>query len=91
MSGNLTGRDRVVVKEGADISGNITSPSVSLHESAKFNGSIDMSGQDAPADKRPEKPAETVKASQNNGVPANDANAAEKKAKAETKSSADAA
>ena len=62
VKGDLKGRKAVVVKEGANISGNIFSPSVSLHEAAKFNGSIDMSEKEAakaeaPKAQRQEKPA----------------------------------
>lgn len=99
VTGDLTGRKSVVVRDGANVSGNIFSPSVSLHESAKFNGSIDMSGKEAAAQKAPqkqpekraEKPAEKVEARKKANAPANDASAAEKKQKAEGKSSADAA
>ena len=91
VNGNLTGRKSVVVKEGANISGNITSPSVSLHESAKFNGNIDMSGKEAAARKPPQKPVEKAEARQPAGTPANDADAANKSPKADGKSSVDAA
>lgn len=54
VKGNLTGSKSVVVRQSANVSGNITSPNVSLHEGAKFNGSIDMSGDArAAADKPP--------------------------------------
>lgn len=57
VRGDLKGESSVVVKQSADVSGNIFSPSVSLHEGAKFNGSIDMS-DDAVA--RAEAPAEAA-------------------------------
>ena len=59
----IHGSQSVTVRETADITGNIVSPTVSLLEGATFNGKIDMSGdaqaaagEDAPADK----PAEVV-------------------------------
>ena len=57
VDGNLTGSKSVVVRDSANVSGNIYSPTVSLHEGAKFNGSIDMSGDAKPAEKAPEKVA----------------------------------
>ena len=47
VQGDLTGSQSVVVKQSANVSGNIYSPRVSLHDGAKFNGSIDMSGERA--------------------------------------------
>lgn len=44
VDGDLEGRNSVVVKNSANVSGNIFSPVVTLHEGAKFNGRIDMSG-----------------------------------------------
>ena len=78
-----------IIVNGADITGNICSPLVSLLEGAKFNGKIDMSGQqkagggeDAPADK----PAEAVgrkkparKAEADRSTAANDDSKAAKK------------
>lgn len=95
VTGDLTGRKSVVVRDGANVAGNVFSPSVSLHESAKFNGSIDMSGKEPVARKaseqRAEKPAEKAETRKRTNAPANDASAAGKKPKAEGKSSADAA
>ena len=54
VNGDLTGSKSVVVKESANVSGNIYSPQVSLHEGAKFNGSIDMSGDAKSVAKTPE-------------------------------------
>ena len=54
VEGNLTGSKSVVIKDSANVSGNIYSPTVSLHEGAKFNGSIDMSGDARPVKKSPE-------------------------------------
>ena len=44
VDGDLEGRKTVVVKETANVTGNIVSPTVTLHEGSTFNGSIDMSG-----------------------------------------------
>lgn len=53
--GDLKSSQSVTIHESADIDGNIYSPTVSLLEGAKFNGTIDMSGkaqaQPASADK----------------------------------------
>jgi len=57
VNGDLAGSKSVVVKEGADVKGNIFSPTVTLREGAKFNGSIDMTGEEQPAAKAPEKSA----------------------------------
>ena len=57
VGGDLTGSTSVVVKDGADVKGNIFSPTVTLREGATFNGSIDMTGQEQPAAKAPEKAA----------------------------------
>lgn len=62
VDGNLTGSKSVVVRDSANVTGNIYSPTVSLHEGAKFNGSIDMSGDEAPASKAPQKDAEPAEA-----------------------------
>ena len=53
VSGDLSGAKSVVVKEGADVKGNIYSPTVTLREGATFNGSIDMTGKEMPAAKSP--------------------------------------
>ena len=45
VKGDITGKNSVKVHEGANVDGNIYSPSVSLLEGATFNGSIDMSGE----------------------------------------------
>ena len=47
VNGDLSGSQSVVVRDSADIDGNIFSPVVTLLEGAKFNGSIDMSGKKA--------------------------------------------
>lgn len=54
VNGDLAGSKSVVVKEGADVKGNIYSPTVTLREGATFNGSIDMTGKELPAAKAPE-------------------------------------
>ncbi len=62
VEGDLTGSKSVVVKDSANVSGNIYSPSVSLYEGAKFNGKIDMSGDSKPAAKTPEVEARETEA-----------------------------
>ena len=59
VKGDLSGSKSVVVKDSANITGNIYSPSVSLYEGAKFNGNIDMSGKTQPASKSPEAPSQS--------------------------------
>ena len=44
VDGDLEGRKGVAVKETANVTGNIASPTVTLHEGSTFNGNIDMSG-----------------------------------------------
>ena len=45
VRGDLVGSKSVVVRDSANVDGNIHSPVVTLLEGAKFNGSIDMSGK----------------------------------------------
>jgi len=45
VEGDLFGAERVVIKKSANITGNITSPRVSLEEGARFKGSIEMDAQ----------------------------------------------
>ena len=42
VEGDLFGTKAVLVREGGDVRGNIFSPTVSLVEGARFNGSVDM-------------------------------------------------
>lgn len=62
VQGDLTGSKSVIVRDSANVSGNIYSPKVSLNEGATFNGSIDMSGNGKPEQKRAAKPAAKTKA-----------------------------
>ena len=48
VDGDLEGNSSVVVKDTANVTGNIYSPTVTLHEGSKFNGRIDMSGNAKP-------------------------------------------
>jgi cytoskeletal protein CcmA (bactofilin family) len=48
VNGDLTGSKAVVVKESANVKGNIYSPIVTLREGSTFNGNIDMSGKERP-------------------------------------------
>lgn len=47
VEGDINGSQSVVVRDSANIDGNIFSPIVTLLEGATFNGSIDMSGKSA--------------------------------------------
>ena len=54
VDGDLDGRTSVVIKDTANVEGNIYSPTVTLHEGSTFNGKIDMSGAKKPESKTPE-------------------------------------
>ena len=58
VDGDLEGRNSVVVTNNANVTGNIYSPVVTLHEGATFNGRIDMSGD---AKKQEESPPKSAK------------------------------
>lgn len=53
VNGDLHGSKSVVVKNTANIDGNIFSPTVSLLEGSTFNGKIDMSGKKQPQAETP--------------------------------------
>jgi cytoskeletal protein CcmA (bactofilin family) len=42
VEGNLFGAERIVIRQSANIRGNITAPRVSLEEGARFKGAIEM-------------------------------------------------
>ena len=42
VRGDLTGEEKVVIKQTSNVQGNIVAPRVSLEEGAKFKGMIDM-------------------------------------------------
>jgi cytoskeletal protein CcmA (bactofilin family) len=48
VKGNLTGADRVVLRETGRVEGNIAARSVSLENGCHFKGSIDMQSDPAP-------------------------------------------
>ena len=84
--GDLAGTKSVVVSKGADVTGNIYSPIVTLREGATFNGSIDMTGK-AKADAGSKKAqASDVQARQ----PASDERTEDKAAQDESKPDASA-
>lgn len=45
VDGDLYGSERVSIRKGAQVKGNVTSPRVSLEDGAKFKGSIEMDPQ----------------------------------------------
>lgn len=45
MEGDLYGAERVAIRKSAQVKGNITAPSVSLEEGARFKGSIEMDSE----------------------------------------------
>ncbi len=55
VEGDISGATSVVVKESANVDGNIFSPTVTLREGATFNGRIDMSGKKEASEERPKK------------------------------------
>lgn len=55
VDGDLEGKTSVVVKDTANVVGNIYSPTVTLHEGSTFNGKIDMSGNAKSQAEAPEK------------------------------------
>lgn len=46
--GDLNGREKIVLKAGASVQGNIVAPRVVLEDGARFNGRIDMGSGDEP-------------------------------------------
>lgn len=90
VDGDLAAATAVVVKEGADVKGNIFSPTVTLHEGSTFNGSIDMTGKELPVASAPEKEAK-VDETKPNTENAGKAEATAKRSNSEKKRSASAA
>ena len=58
VRGDLRGSKSVVIKDTANVEGNIYSPTVSLLEGSTFNGKIDMTGKESAQTKAPDAPAE---------------------------------
>ena len=75
VKGDVSGATSVVVKESANVDGNIFSPTVTLREGATFNGRIDMSGKPKAQERAPEEPKKVEKAVAEN----NEADKADKK------------
>lgn len=78
VKGDLRGTKSVVVKDSADVSGNIFSPTVSLYEGATFNGKIDMSGKEPAASGKTEPKSENQEAVSEKTVKSEDADEAKK-------------
>ncbi len=92
VNGDLSGSKAIVVKEGADVKGNIFSPTVTLHEGSAFNGSIDMTGKERPVANSPENIAETNNnRSKSKAVDTDKPDASDNKSKRDKKRSASAA
>ena len=72
LRGDLEGRNAVVVKDTANVSGNIFSPTVTLHEGSTFNGRIDMSGN-AKAQSEPPKQQQPAQSANDDGDKPGDA------------------
>lgn len=90
VDGDLSGSKAVVVKESADVKGNIYSPTVTLREGSTFNGSIDMTGKQQPKAKEPDKEVSASEPEPKAEAEAED-RAARKKAASSKKQSASAA
>ena len=78
VKGDIKGSKSVVIRNTANIDGNVYSPVVTLLEGANFNGSIDMSGKTAA--ERAEKPKKAA-ANRAEKASAESENAAEPAAK----------
>ncbi len=68
IEGDLTGDERVVVRESGNVRGNIIAPRVSLEDGAKFKGSIDMEPKSEHASKsnRPNSVTTTANSTKDN-------------------------
>jgi cytoskeletal protein CcmA (bactofilin family) len=85
VTGDLVATTSVVVSETSQINGNIYSPTVTLREGAKFNGKIDMSGQEQPNVETP------VKSEQRDSARAEAAKSGERKDSSDKKQAVSAA
>lgn len=92
VNGDLSGSKAVVVKESADVKGNIFSPTVTLREGSTFNGSIDMTGKERTDASTPEKAASANDdQSKSKSVAADKPESSDNKSKHDKKRSASAA
>lgn len=59
VHGNVTASEKVDIRDGGSVDGDIVSPRVAIAEGAHFRGSVDMQrkGQSAPAAAKPAQPA----------------------------------
>ena len=58
VNGNVTATEKVDIRDGGSVDGDIVSPRVAIAEGAHFRGSVDMQRKGAPAQPKPEaKPA----------------------------------
>jgi cytoskeletal protein CcmA (bactofilin family) len=68
VNGNVTASEKVDIRDGGSVDGDIVSPRVAIAEGAHFRGSVDMqrrtAQQAAPAQQRPVQPASQPPAAQ---------------------------
>ena len=60
VNGNVTASDKVEIRDGGSVDGDIVAPRVAIADGAHFRGSVDMqrkAGQPAPQPQRPAQPA----------------------------------
>jgi cytoskeletal protein CcmA (bactofilin family) len=73
VTGNVTASDKVDIRDGGSVDGDIISPRVAIAEGAHFRGSVDMQRKGAPAVqpvKPPSQPvAQTTPAQTGGGAP----------------------
>jgi cytoskeletal protein CcmA (bactofilin family) len=58
VTGNVTASDKVEIRDGGSVDGDIVSPRVAIAEGAHFRGSVDMQRKAGPA--QPAKPAQAA-------------------------------
>jgi len=58
VTGNVNASDKVEIRDGGSVDGDIVSPRVAIAEGAHFRGSVDMQRKAAPQSSQPSKPAQ---------------------------------
>jgi cytoskeletal protein CcmA (bactofilin family) len=70
VNGNVTATEKVDIRDGGSVDGDIISPRVAIAEGAHFRGSVDMQRKNAPAQPAQTKPAAVASQSQPQSQPA---------------------
>ena len=65
VTGNVTASDKVDIRDGGSVDGDIVSPRVAIAEGAHFRGTVDMQRKGAPAGQQQAKPAQQPAAQPN--------------------------